>query len=203
MTRCSEYLSNAPIMSDTQVDNKNPPKVRSRPILSSLTSSTQNYSTVAVDEIELATDYRTPAEQRDVPKPSRWSRTPNDLISGSAWIHRDFWLNTWSDVKDVPFIWLGRRFLSHVLPLCVIACLLALLVQMARHAGLFALDYGTVCGPDGKFQLSDSGYDPWNRNATFTIDVSFGSFSFGIAKLIDINWDVVCSSDSAFSLRFN
>lgn len=182
-------------MSDTQVDNKKPPKIRSRPILPSLTGSTQNYTTVAVDEIELANDFGTPADQRDVPKPSRWSRTPNEVISQSAWIHRNFWLDTWSDVKELPLVWLGRRFLSHILPFCVIACLLSLLVIMARQMGPFSLDYGDVCGPDGMFQLSNNDYEPWNRNATFTIDISFGSFSFGIAKLIDICWDVVCPSN--------
>lgn len=176
---------------------KDPPSVRIRPLPSTTTWPTQSYSSVAVDEIELASDYGTTPVHHDSPKPSRWARTPNEIISQSPWIHKYFWVDTWNDVKKFPMAWLGRRFLSHVLPLGVMAGLIYLLFDMFFLAPPFYdnMNSGSVCLPDGSFELSSADYNPWTRNAIFTININFGSYSFDIAKLIDICWDVVCISD--------
>lgn len=54
------------------------------------------------------------------------------------------------------------------------------------------MNTGSVCMADGSFELSSSVYTPWNRKDLFAINLNFGGFTFGIAKLIDICWDVVC-----------
>lgn len=86
--------------------------------------------------------------------------------------------------------WKMRRFFSHVSPMLVILGLPALLLMMGLPGFLFA-NSGGVCKPDADFQLSFSSYSPWKRDAIFAINMSFGSYSFGVAKLIDVSWDVV------------
>jgi len=86
--------------------------------------------------------------------------------------------------------WTMRRFLSHVLPMLMILGLLTLLLIMSLPGFLFA-NSGGVCKPDADFQLSFASYSPWKRDAIFAINLSFGSYSFGVAKLIDVSWDVV------------
>lgn len=186
-------------MLDIQIGVKDPPSVRLRPIASSLTGSAQSYSSVAVDEIELASDYGTSTDQRHTSTRSRREYAPNVLIAEASWIHRDFWIDSWNDVKTFPSAWLARRFLSHFLPLVVIVLVGYLVGSMSMQSGVLIVDYGNACSPDGQFELSFNDYNPWNRNATFSIDVNFGSFSFGVAKLLDICWDVVCVSGSIFS----
>lgn len=46
--------------------------------------------------------------------------------------------------------------------------------------------------PDGMYKLSYDDYTPSKRDAFFAINMGYGSYSFGIAKLIDVVWDVVC-----------
>ncbi|KAK5079774.1 hypothetical protein LTR70_007586 [Exophiala xenobiotica] len=60
---------------------------------------------------------------------------------------------------------------------------------MSLPGFLFANSVG-VCKPDADFQLSFATYSPWKRDAIFAINMSFGSYSFGVAKLIDVSWDV-------------
>lgn len=60
--------------------------------------------------------------------------------------------------------------------------------------GLFTSISG-VCKPDGTTPFTfGSNYNPWTPDAVFAINLGFGSFKFGTAKLIDIIWDVVSPS---------
>lgn len=89
--------------------------------------------------------------------------------------------------------------ISHVLPLLVIVGLLILLAYMSRSPENFMNDTtGELCKPDGTFTLSfdDNDYNPWQGGSVFAINLSYGSYSFHDAKLIDVCWDVV----SAISL---
>ena len=50
---------------------------------------------------------------------------------------------------------------------------------------------GSVCKPDGTFDLSWNDYTPWNWDSIFAINLSYGSYLFGVPKLIDVSWDIV------------
>lgn len=41
------------------------------------------------------------------------------------------------------------------------------------------------------YKLSYDDYTSWKRDAFFTINMGYGSYSFCMAKLIDVVWDVV------------
>ena len=98
------------------------------------------------------------------------------------------------DVQNSKFGWLGRQFFSHLLPLLSILLLLVLLILMSSMPGIFFTEEDGGCTPDGDFELSldNLHYTPWTRSSFFAVNIKFGSYSFGIAKLIDVSWDVVC-----------
>lgn len=179
-------------MSDPRIDVKDPPTVRLRPIASSIIGPTPSYSSVAEDDIELTSYDGTSVGKRNHPGTSTWIRTPNELLSGCSWTHRYFWVDTWQDVKNFSWGWLGRRFVSHFLPFTIITLLIFLFSVMTTSPGAFTQDDGGVCKPDGTFELSFDDYSPWKRDAIFAININFGSMSFGAAKLVDVCWDVVC-----------
>lgn len=47
------------------------------------------------------------------------------------------------------------------------------------------------CLPDGSFSLSPSLYDVWRPSGFFQITLGSGDFTFGMAKFIDITFDIV------------
>jgi hypothetical protein len=54
----------------------------------------------------------------------------------------------------------------------------------------FGADY-EVCRPDNKFDTSGTTYNVWKPSNVFEVTIGFGELSFGVAKLIDVIWDVV------------
>lgn len=178
-------------MTDTRIDVKDTTIVRLRPTASSILGPTQAYTSVAVDDIELTSHHERLSDQRISPEVSRSARTPNELLSNSVLTQRHFWIDTWNDAKKFPLAWLARRFASHFLPFSIIVCLFTLFLFMSARPGLFISSTGDVCNPDGKFELSFGTYDPWKSDAIFAINLNSGSYSFGVAKLIDVCWDVV------------
>jgi hypothetical protein len=53
---------------------------------------------------------------------------------------------------------------------------------------------GISCLPDGSFSESAAGNSSskeWSRHSFFTLSIAFGDFSFPIAKLIDLSWDLL------------
>ncbi len=147
-------------------------------------SHVSSYKSIASDEIELNRN----ADYQPTPH-STWH------IRGRTYhnyrVHeKHLWDTVWEDLHAVPWPWVARRFCSHILPIIVIICLIFLLVVMSLP-DFISSDYGSICKPDGKFDLSYDDYTPWKRDAIFAINMSYGSYSFGVAKLIDVSWDVV------------
>lgn len=178
-------------MADTHVDVEDLPKTRLQPLALSMTRSAQAYKSVALDEIELTSNHEALSERNHCPHGARRMRKAFKVLYRPAWLRKLFWKDTWSDVKSVPWGWLGRRFLSHILPLLMITGILILLVFMSLYPGIFTRDTGELCRPDGTFLLSFDSYTPWKHNAIFAINLNFGRYTFGEAKLIDVCWDVV------------
>jgi len=57
------------------------------------------------------------------------------------------------------------------------------------------------CMPDGSFNLRPDLYSPWSVSAILQIGYGSGSFSFPVAKLIDVIWDFVSSLTQYFARR--
>ena len=190
------------------------------PSLRSVTSREPLYTSVAADDFELTGHVEPIKRRRSLSRHSVWSQHSSDLsprdfltsikeyvkqtphpreywpIVKERWKSsppaRETWATVVQDVKSVPCIWLLRRFVALLLPLLVISGLIVLLTFMSKPG--FIYDRGSVCKPDGTFELSFKDYSPWKREAIFAINMGYGSFSFGVAKLIDVLWDVVKSS---------
>lgn len=113
------------------------------------------------------------------------------LSNKTSWLSLRFWQETWSDVREVPWSWLGRRIAAHVLPPVFAFGLIVLLALMEVRRLLFTYASADACTADARFSLSDNDYSPWTTESIFTVNMRFGSSSFAIAKLIDICWDVV------------
>lgn len=85
-----------------------------------------------------------------------------------------------------------KYFLLHFLPISLILALIAFIIFMSGYSDVLFTNVSGVCRPDGTYLLTfDTGYNPWTRDAVFAINLSFGSYRFATAKLIDIIWDVV------------
>lgn len=88
-----------------------------------------------------------------------------------------------------------KHFLLHFLPISLILALIAFIVFMSGFSDVLFINVSGVCRPDGTYLLTlDTNYDPWTRDAVFAINLSFGSYKFATAKLIDTVWDVVSIS---------
>jgi len=145
-----------------------------------------SYKPVASDEIELNGN-----ADHQQPHHLTWH------IKGRTYhnyrVHEEhLWNTTWQQMKLVPWKWMVRRFCSHILPVITIIGLIVLLVIMSI-SGFIKSSTGSICQPDGTFDLSYNDYTPWKRDAIFAINMGYGSYSFGVAKLIDVSWDVVSS----------
>lgn len=103
---------------------------------------------------------------------------------------KNLWSTTWERMKLVPWKWMMHRFCSHILPIITIIGLTVLLTLMSLPR-FIKTSFGSICQPDGTFELSYDDYTPWKRDAIFAINMGYGSYSFGVAKLIDVSWDVV------------
>jgi hypothetical protein len=178
-------------MADTHADVDDSPKTRLRPLALSMTRSARAYKSVALDEIELTSNHEPSSDRRHRQHAAKGTRKAFKVIYRPAWLRKLFWKDTWRDVKSFPWGWLGRRFLSHILPLMVITSLLSLVVFMSLYPGIFTNETRDFCEPDGTFLLSFDDYTPWRRDAIFAINLNFGRYTFGEAKLIDVCWDVV------------
>ena len=178
-------------MADSHAHLEDSPRTRLRALAFSMTRSAQAYKNVALDEIELTSNHEAPSDRHRRRHTADRMHKAFKFLYRRTWLRKLFWKDTWSDVKSLPLGWLGRRFLSHILPLLVITCLVFLLVLMSTSPGVLTNDTGEFCKPDGTFLLSFDDYTPWRRDAIFAININFGRYTFGEAKLIDVCWDVV------------
>ena len=142
--------------------------------------------------------YKQPYERLDTEEPA----LGNDLAplaSGQPQIHQKklvrahskTWKQTWSDIREVQWSWLGRRAATHFLPPLFAAGLIVLLVLMSARRGLFTYISIDACTADGEFLLNDTDSSRWITESVFAIDIRLGSSTFAVAKLIDICWDVI------------
>lgn len=116
------------------------------------------------------------------------------------------WLDLWNDLKQTRWLvfsgWFGLLFWLGFLLFSIIV-----LPSIA--------DYATdinFCRPDNTFALpsadgysysySDNTYSVWRPSNPFEVTMGFGNLSFGIAKLVDVIWDVVCLPDWDVRLDF-
>ena len=113
--------------------------------------------------------------------PSTWRQTHRSDLT-------NFLRSTVDDIKHAPWRWSLERFCSHVLPIILIMLQCTIIVLMSIPSFLVK---DSVCQPDGSFRLTWLDYDRWNKDTIFAITLSSGSFSFGLAKFIDVAWDVV------------
>lgn len=168
---------------------------RLRPIPSLTKRSIQAYTTVASDDIELS-NIDGPATNRHYH--STFRRNLPQLVQSRL---QPLWETAWDDVRSFPW----GRCAFHMLLFLMVSGLLVLIVFMAVSPKTFAVDRDDFCKPDGTFELSFYPYTPWKRDGIFAINMKFGSFDFGLAKFIDICWDVVCvnrTCKSTFLIHF-
>lgn len=160
-------------------DNNDDPTMRLQPSASLSLTYAPSYTSVASDEIEL------------VGAGDRSSRGPR---KGAHFGGKFFKVGSrsWTSHKsEKSWVLLRRRLVSRVLLGFLTTGFLALLIFMSLLPREFTADHGTVCKPDGNFSLSFDSYTPWKRDGIFAINMRFGNFSFGQAKLIDVSWDIV------------
>lgn len=154
-------------------------------------TSDSEYSAVE-NNVSVIEMLRTPLQ-----KPASTTET-RSTSSWTVWLRKPFWQSTFDDVKNVSWGWLLRRFVSFILPTIIIGCWIYLMALMSRPPYLIPR-YHHVCKPNGDFSIYFGEYNPWQKKDLFAINISFGTFSFGVAKFIDVCWDVVCP-DFAFVL---
>lgn len=114
-----------------------------------------------------------------------------------------FWRQTWRDARSFPWKRIGRRCLSGPIPAALILGLLVPVIIMSWFPWLVISYEVGGCSPDGEFlfDMESSGYTPWTRSSAFAVNIKFGTFTFGTAKLIDVFWDVVCHAFPCTCLR--
>jgi hypothetical protein len=111
----------------------------------------------------------------------------NILDAGQAVRHIS-WASLWAHLRNH-----GYQTLFALLTML----LLVLLVMMPARPEYFLGDFSgddSGCTPDGNVELAvgdTNSYKPFNRDGFFSINIKFGSLSFGLAKFVDIVWDVV------------
>lgn len=98
---------------------------------------------------------------------------------------------SWRDLRAVSwkrFVLLGLYifWLSMVL-----GCLAALVANSVSEPDDSA---SQACRPDGSFPTRDGRFDWWAPSGFFQISVASGEYSFANVKIIDIAWQVVCST---------
>lgn len=148
----------------------------------SFTSSGPSYRSVASDEVELVNYDPSQQSGHPITESTTWGRSHHDVFKSSG-----YWARAFEDVKQATW------FFGHMLPIVIILGLVALLTIMSIP-GYIKNTIGSVCQPDSTFLLtSTEDYSPWKRDAIFAINMGYGSYSFGVAKLIDVVWDIVCS----------
>lgn len=155
--------------------------VRLRPTLSLSERPAQAYKTLASDEIELESGCGLSAHRHHRP------RIHGRLIPLSPARKESLWTKAWADIKSFPW----GRFFVHLCLLLMMSFLIIVVFLMAWNPSLFTGGDDDFCKPDGSFDLSFNEYDPWKRQGIFAINIKFGSYNFGEAKLIDVSWDVV------------
>jgi hypothetical protein len=75
--------------------------------------------------------------------------------------------------------------------LFMIALVIIIVILTRLKYDILASGVASACTPDGAFSLLPTPYSYWNRSGVFQINLAFGSLSFGMAKFIDVAWDVV------------
>jgi len=114
-------------------------------------------------------------------------RLPDDI--------KDAWKDVKQDLGFGMFTWkralYGTAIFAWTMGLVILAVFLGASTAILSRAG-------SACSPDGVFRLVPESYSYWNRSGTFQITLAIGgNLSFGLAKFIDIAWDVVCSRYSS------
>lgn len=164
-----------------------------RRLSTKLTDARSSYESVATDEIELIGRSNNGDNYHSFAHNGHWKRKAY-LIRPKPFLKAVF-----DDVRRAPWLWLAKRWLPHLLPIGTFLGLIVLLAIMSLPG--FVQDvYDNVCKPDGSFELSFDIYTPWKRNAIFAINMGYGSYSFGVAKLIDVVWDIVSIKFECFLL---
>jgi len=187
-------------MAVIHVNVSNPFVARPQSSIPSKTKFAHNYAEIGADDGGLTDKHTIPTKRHRPLGAARWIRRTYEVLQEAEWLHQTFWKDTWNDMKVFPWGWLGCRFFSHMLPSLIVISLATLIVFMSAYPDNFTYDSDSMCTPDGTFMLSLDSYTQWTRTAVFAINTSFGSYSFGIAKLIDVCWDVVGSTINAVYL---
>ncbi|KAJ9654534.1 hypothetical protein H2198_006410, partial [Neophaeococcomyces mojaviensis] len=166
-----------------------------RRLSTKLTDARSSYESVATDEIELIGRSNNGDNYHSFAHNGHWKRKAY-LIRPKPFLKAVF-----DDVRRAPWLWLAKRWLPHLLPIGTFLGLIVLLAIMSLPG--FVQDvYDNVCKPDGSFELSFDIYTPWKRNAIFAINMGYGSYSFGVAKLIDVVWDIVAGRGGQVLLAY-
>ncbi|KAF2440444.1 hypothetical protein P171DRAFT_100866 [Karstenula rhodostoma CBS 690.94] len=100
---------------------------------------------------------------------------------------RDMWVEARQDVCSIRW----RTALLWRLPITIwtlgLPVLLIFLCLIKYIIGVSDI----ACTPGGQFSLVPYHYNYWSTESVFQITLAFGELSFGVAKFIDIAWDVV------------
>lgn len=107
----------------------------------------------------------------------------------------------WSGLKGISLYQDLRPLVMDLFPPVIICALLSLIIFMSLYGPLVKPRASfNHCAADGKFSVDFAdfqSYTPWKREALFVINLGFGSYSFTMAKLIDVSWDVVSARISS------
>lgn len=154
-------------------------------------------------ERKAPTYHQLPVEEVEL-RESQSSGTYRPLPSEQRSNKNRFWnlVKTKSSRRERESTWLQRnpfliKIYIHGLPLTMVA--LVVIGMVLSVPSVTQGDIGSVCGVDGRYNFQGSNFDdggysyynPWATSETFSINIAFGKFHFGTAKLIDVIWDVV------------
>ncbi|KAF2676643.1 hypothetical protein K458DRAFT_379709 [Lentithecium fluviatile CBS 122367] len=96
------------------------------------------------------------------------------------------WYDAWTDLRSIRW---KRTILSSAICVSTIGLLvLAIVLLCLKH---FVPPFSSACTPDGAFRLYPRSYSYWSRSGVFQITLRYGELSFGLAKFIDVAWDIV------------
>lgn len=165
----------------TEYTEENDLIIRLQPVDTSKSAYTTSYSSVASDEIEL-----------DDVSEGHLRPRKNVFLSGKLLNVRNRTHKSCGREKSWKLLY--HRLVSRVLPATLLFGSLYLFILMSTAPSAFVSDRGLVCKPNGNFSLSFDSYTPWRRDGIFAINMRLGNFDFGLAKVIDIAWDIVSFS---------
>jgi hypothetical protein len=162
----------------------------------------QPYERLQFTDVDYTETQATPSHSRSTLQPPGALEHPheNNVLLTFGGLFKAFVAKAGQDVRHTSWATLWavlHHFKYQILLIPLTVALILLLILMSARPALFLGDFTSAdsgCTPDGNVELAvgyTTRYRPFNSSGFFSINIRFGNLSFGVAKLVDVIWDVV------------